>query len=163
MRISKISLLCILVLLAALIPALPAAADPPFTAFTCVPNGPSENTEYGSWRVTGAAFHSWDWVYVNPIACTDPRVTGDYIVGPDSRANVAGNGYVFTLHGTGMIVPSDPNLGGYWELRGALTPGVDHVVGHGRGAFAGLQISFENVYDDPDYPFGVMIGRIIEH
>ena len=165
MKLSKISLLFVLILLASLIPALPAAADPPFTEFSFWANGDSVSTVYGSERVTGAAFHSWDWVWVNPIASTDPRVTGEYIVGPDSRWNLvwqvpatsASNG-----HAKFLIVPTDTTLGGYWEGNAAVTSGVYNAVGHGRGAFEGMQIKFE-IVDDPNYPSGIARGRIIEH
>jgi hypothetical protein len=159
MRLSKISLLCILFLLAALIPALPAAADPPFTEFSFWANGDSVNTVYGSERLTGAAFHSWDWVYVNPIAGTDPRVTGEYIVGPGTRCNLVWNvpaTSAFECNGKWMIVPSDASLVGYWEGAGAVATGVYNAVGHGRGSFEGMQIRF-------DASGEISSGRIIEH
>jgi hypothetical protein len=162
MRLSRISLLLVLILLAALIPALPAAANPPFTEFSFWPNGPSVNTEYGSERLTGAAFHSWDWVYVNPIASTDPRVTGDLIVGPGTRCNLVWQGpatSAFACHGKWMIAPADQSLGGYWEGSVTLTPHrPTNYVGHGRGAFEGLQIQFD-IFED----LSIATGRIIEH
>ncbi len=143
-RLAIAFIVVLLAMVAIVLAATPAAADPPMTDYLYF-EVTSENVWSGFEARTGVAFHSWDWVWKVTTVSDDPRFDGYEYIGP-GRTNCLWSRLIdpagtCVFGGDIVIIATvQPLPDSYWEGR-FMCP-QDRACKaemQGHGAFEGLR------------------------
>ncbi len=111
-------------------------------------------------------YHIRDNVFITRIEVTDPRVSGEALIKMDANFKLVDPPVFVTGRMWGTFKLS--NADGYWEgiIEGVrIKNGYSYFkyVGHGEGAYKGLQLRmrYERLDPDPSVP-GTLRGYILE-